>query len=288
MALVENDVSGDVWSVYPHYVSDIFQNGETVRKVLPEETSVEVEFNQYVTRSSVLEILAFNWDHWEWYSTISLVRVEDSLQARFVADLPIVHGQNTIFHRHNLVKVYLWVLIYNGFFDFLDLVIKTLDFVCASLIKAFVQKRDIFGLEHLVALLWELVKEPCDSSWVDDLITWAESQIQERWDRHAWDIITMANCTTDVMQSVQRKSRDVEILLWPNDVNILSIVDDLADEWHILCTEDGQIVLFNEVLTQAVHRLEIKCSLSKYCTDHGPSLNERSNLLEDLPLCVGW
>lgn len=124
-------------------------------------------------------VLTLKWDHWEWDSLVTLVGVEDSLEGFWVSNLILVHFHNSLANWKNMIQLDLRESLEDSSLDVLDFGIKSLDLIGTSLVKSFVEKRNILELENLVALVWELLKETGDSTWMDDLVTWAESQVKE-------------------------------------------------------------------------------------------------------------
>jgi hypothetical protein len=123
---------------------------------------------------------------------------------------------------------------------------------------------------------------------MDDLIAWAKGQIQEAGNWYRWDEIAIGDGLASVVNSINWKSSQVQMLLWPNDVDILSIVDRLADKWHVLETKNGKVLLKNKILSQDMHGLKVKSSLSEDSTDESTSLQVWLDLCEDLILGVRW
>jgi len=65
----------------------------------------------------------------------------------------------------------------------------------------------------------------------------------------------------------------VECSLWTDDLNIGSIVLHLTDEWDILHAENGQVLLFDHLISKHSLNLPVKSTLSKDGTDDGSLLN---------------
>ena len=64
------------------------------------------------------------------------------------------------------------------------------------------------------------------------------------------------------MHSLNGVSSDIQVLLRPNDVHILAIVNYLAQERHILQAEDCQVLVL-DVISKSVLALQIETTLSK-------------------------
>jgi len=177
--LVEDDVASDGWGLDADDVADVFEDAEAEGKVLPEESGLQVELDELVTCWNLLQILSFNWNHWEGDNSVSLVRVEHGLETRLISDLASVHRANSVFEWHDLVQIDKRVFGENGLLDCLDFVVKSLDLVGTSLVQAFVQQRHVLLFEDSGALIGEFLEESCDSSRMDDLVAGAQSQVQE-------------------------------------------------------------------------------------------------------------
>lgn len=237
--LMEDDMLSNLWCFYAYHVSNILQYDQTVWNVLPEESRVYVQLYLNIFLFGLLQVLAFNWQHWEWHSWISDVGIEYSLERWGITDLSIVHSFDPLWNWHNLVQVYIWAPLEDGLFDSLNFIIKTLNLICWHLIESLIQKWNIFELQHFVSLLWEFTEEASDSSWVNDLITWAQNEVHETWDWYARKIESLWHSTAHVMHILNWISYAVEHFLWTNDINVFSIVNSLANEWHVLKAEDG-------------------------------------------------
>jgi hypothetical protein len=78
---------------------------------------------------------------------------------------------------------------------------------------------------------------------MNNLVAWAKGQIQKTWDGHRWDVETVVDRIADVMNLVYWVRCDIEMFFWTDDVYILTVVYNFADKWHILETENCQILL---------------------------------------------
>lgn len=87
------------------------------------------------------------------------------------------------------------------------------------------------------------------------------------------------------MYSLSRISSYVQLLFRSDDVHILSIVDNLAQEWYILERENGKFFLL-DIITKDVPSLEIETTLAEDSTDIGSFLKIWFNLLQDLHFCL--
>jgi hypothetical protein len=123
---------------------------------------------------------------------------------------------------------------------------------------------------------------------VDDLIAWAKGQVEEARNWNCGDEVAVGDGLASHVNSVNGVSSQVEMLLWSNDVDVFSIVDRLADEWHILQTKNRKVHVKDELFAQNVHGLKIESSLSEDRSDQGSFLQEWSDLRQDLILGVSW
>ena len=122
---------------------------------------------------------------------------------------------------------------------------------------------------------------------MDNLITWAESQTEEVRHWYRRNKVCKSHKTAYFMHSFWWISCNVEMLLWSNNIDILSIIDYLAQEWYILEREDCDILL-NQVISQYVLSLKIKTSLTKYSSNISSVFQVRFDLFEDLNFGVCW
>ena len=113
------DLFGAVWRFDTNYSTNVFQNDKAKGHVLPEESGIFVQDNSVW--------LFWIWgNHWEYYSRVPNVRIENPLERRLVTDLAIIHRTNSIFDWKNLRKLKLWEIAKESFFDGLDLVVQEL------------------------------------------------------------------------------------------------------------------------------------------------------------------
>ena len=77
---------------------------------------------------------------------------------------------------------------------------------------------------------------------------------------------------TNVVNVVDWIRSYVKVLFRANDVDVLSVIDSLANERHILQTKNGEIFFNNVFLSKYMHRLKIKGTLSKDSAYECPSL----------------
>jgi len=112
--------------------SNVFKNNKTEWHIFPEETSVRVKNNF----GWVCGVLGY---HWERYSGVAQVCVKNSFQRRFVADLPIVHDTNALGEWDNVRQVKILKFRYENVFDFLNFIIKKLNFICTVIIQVFIK-----------------------------------------------------------------------------------------------------------------------------------------------------
>ena len=93
-----DDLLGAVGSGHPKYLSNVLQNHQTIRHILPEEPCVLVKHHA-VWLGWILG------NHGELDSTVANIRIEDSLERGFIADLAIVHGTDALGYGQDLWKL---------------------------------------------------------------------------------------------------------------------------------------------------------------------------------------
>jgi len=145
----------------------------------------------------------------------------------------------------------------------------------AYIIQIFIQKRNVFFLKNFIAEFWKLFKKTNDSSWVNNLIAWTQSQIQKRWYRNAGQEIALTHCIRNIMHSFWRVSSAIKCLFWANYIYILSIVYNFANEGYILQWKNSKIFFIDQILTKNEISLHIKSSLTKNCANESTFFNER-------------
>lgn len=285
---MENYISSNHWSLDTHDVSNVLQDYETVWQIFPEKSCVEVQLYILLASWNISQILSFNWHHWEWYSRVPDVGVEDCLEVGWISNLTLVHGANSLCHWHALVQINIWEFCNDGLFQSLNFIIESLNFISTLLIKTFIQEWHVFLLEDGGALIWLIFKETCHSSWMNDLIAWAQSQIQERWNWNAWQEEALAESIADVMQIRDWISGSIECSLWSNNVDIFSVSNSFANEWHILKTENGKFFLLNQIFTKDEFGLHIEGALSEDCANESSFLDVLLNLFKNFVFGVCW
>lgn len=285
---MENDVASDDGSLDAHDVTDIFEDDEAVRQVFPEESRVQVELDQFLAGWNRLQVLALEREHRERNMLVAVVRIEYRLQIGPITYLTIVHRANPVLHRHHLVKVDLGVSLEDSLLNRLDLVVECLDLICAALVEGLVQKRNILLLENLAALLRIFFEEAGDSSRMNDLVAWAEGQVQEGRDRHTGHKERLRKRIANVMYVINWISRRIQRFFGPNNPDVLAVVDDFADEGNVLEAEDGEVFFFDRLLTQNVTRLPIERALAEDGPDDGALFEVRRDLPQDFVLCMCW
>jgi len=84
---------------------------------------------------------------------------------------------------------------------------------------------------------------------MNDLIRWAQSHVQETrdWDRR--DEVAVSERIAGIVDLFQGVAGQVQVLLWSNDVHILSIIHDFTNKWHILQAEEGDFSFEDGVST---------------------------------------
>lgn len=170
---------------------------------------------------------------------VASVGVENGLEISFIAYLTTIHGTNPVLHWHDLIQIKIWVDLENCLFDSLDLIIKCLNFISTSLVKVLIQKWNIFLFEYLIALFWVLFKKSSDSTWMDDLIARAKSQVQKRGNWNTRHEETLGKCVAYIVDLLNWVCCSIQSFLWTNDPDVLAIIDSLANEWYILQAENS-------------------------------------------------
>ena len=85
------------------------------------------------------------------------------------------------------------------------------------------------------------------------------------------------------MQSVQWKRSSIERSLWPNDVDVLAVVDNLADERHVLERKHNKSLCLDVVAKDRLG-LHVESTLSKNSANQTTSLQVRLDLLQNVSL----
>lgn len=122
---------------------------------------------------------------------------------------------------------------------------------------------------------------------MDNLIAWTEGQTKEVWHWYRRDKVCKCHKTAYFVYSFWWICGYIEMLLWPNDIDIFSVVHYLAQERYVLEREDGYILL-NQIISKHVSCLKIKATLTKDCSNISSVFQVRLDLFKDLYLCVCW
>lgn len=138
-----------------------------------------------------------------------------------------------------------------------------------------------------MTLFGKSFEETCNSAWMNDLIAWTKRQIQEARNGNTWLIVTLGESIANVMNVFCGIAAHVEILLRPDDVDALAIIDNLANEGNILERKNCKFFSF-DVISQNAKGLKVKSSLAKDGSDECSTFEVRLDLLENIILCVGW
>ncbi len=109
----------------------------------------------------------------------------------------------------------------------------------ALLSQVLVQKRHIFCLECLLTV--PVFEMGVDTTWVNDLIRGCQCEIQEAWNGDGGNSIGKRHSIASIVHLFQGVSGQVEMLFRANDVDFFAIVYGLADERHILETEQSDV-----------------------------------------------
>eukprot|EP00355_Strombidium_rassoulzadegani_P007241 CAMPEP_0168613606 /NCGR_PEP_ID=MMETSP0449_2-20121227/3538_1 /TAXON_ID=1082188 /ORGANISM="Strombidium rassoulzadegani, Strain ras09" /LENGTH=259 /DNA_ID=CAMNT_0008654245 /DNA_START=163 /DNA_END=943 /DNA_ORIENTATION=- len=234
VSLVENNVSSDVGRLHSHDFTDVLQDHQAVRKVLPEKSCIDIKSNQLLPGRNLAQVLSLDRDHGEGDSTVAYVGVEHGLEVGLVRDLPLVHRADPLLDGKHLHQVQVREAVAQCPLDILDLAVEQLDLKGTLVVQVLVEEGHILLPDDLVTLLGELAKEADDSSGVDDLVAGAEGEVQEGGDGDAGQEEALAEGVAGVVHAVNGVGGGVEAALGTNDINVLAVVDDLADEGHIL------------------------------------------------------
>lgn len=151
----------------------------------------------------------------------------------------------------------------NCFFNCLDLIVERLNFISTPLIQVLIQERHVFLFKHLGTVLGVFLKEARDASWVDDLVAWAQGQVQERGYRDAGHEKGLRECVADVVNVFYGVCRGIECFFRSYDPNVASVVYNLTNEGNILKTKNGQLFVFDHLVAKNVTCLPIERALPK-------------------------
>lgn len=151
-------------------MSDILEDAQTEGDIFPEETGVKIQ-------SDLLSVGALDWYHGEWNPAVAYVGVKDSLQARGVTDLALIHAAYAILDGHHLAEVQVRVPLQESGLGCLDLIIEDLNLICAHLVEAFVEQGHILRVEGSFSV--PIFEKAVNSAWMDDLVARAQSETEE-------------------------------------------------------------------------------------------------------------
>ena len=103
-----------------------------------------------------------------------------------------------------------------------------------------------------------------DAPWVDDLVRWGQSKVKEAWNGNRWNTVSEGHSGANVVNTLKWVTRQVQVLLWTNDVNLFPVIESLADEWDIHETEKSDVAAI-ELLrtTESALSLPVECTLTK-------------------------
>lgn len=80
---------------------------------------------------------------------------------------------------------------------------------------------------------------------MNDLVRRAQSHVQETGNGDGRDEVAVGEGVAGVVNALQGVARQVQVLLRSDNVDILTVVDHLANEGHILQSEKGELALLN-------------------------------------------
>jgi hypothetical protein len=132
--------------------------------------------------------------------------------------------------------------------------------------QVLVKQRHFAGFESLLTVP---ILEVCvHATGMNDLVRRSESEVKEAWDRDGWDGVGQRHRRADVVYTFQRVTRQVQVLLGPNDVDFLAVVESLANERDVHETEKGDVAASQLLWTpESVLGLPVKGSLAEYRAD---------------------
>lgn len=103
-----------------------------------------------------------------------------------------------------------------------------------------------------------------------DLVTRTQNEVHETRNWYTWEVEALRHSTTHIVYILNWIGNAVEHFLWSDDIDIFSVIDSLANEWYILKTEYGQLLLLNPLeaivvvtVSKSMNHLAIESSLSK-------------------------
>lgn len=74
---------------------------------------------------------------------------------------------------------------------------------------------------------------------MNDLVRWSQSQVQEARNGYGWDVVTESHDIASIVDILKGVTGHIEVLLGPNDVHLLPVVESLANKGHIHEREEG-------------------------------------------------
>jgi len=99
---------------------------------------------------------------------------------------------------------------------------------------------------------------------VDNLVGRAKSQIEESRYGNSRNEVAETHGVASVIRLLQRVGTTVEVSLRADDIDLLTVVDDLANERYVLETEDREVPLLDRFMTtKGEKRSLIKRTLAK-------------------------
>ena len=99
---------------------------------------------------------------------------------------------------------------------------------------------------------------------MDNLVRWAECEIEEPRDRDARDKVAVAQGIAAVVDVLQRIACHIQVLLRSNDVHRFSILHGLANKRNVLCAENCPLHFCHFLFsTEGVKSLPVEGSLAK-------------------------
>ena len=126
-----------------------------------------------------------------------------------------------------------------------------------------------------------------NATWVNDLIRWRQSKVKEAWNGDGGDGVSQSHCAADVMDALKWETRQVQVLLGPNDVDLFTVVESFADEWNVHQTEHCNVAachLFGA--TESVLGLPVEGTLAEDGAEKAAIWQVSVDIVQDLEFGV--
>ena len=127
-----------------------------------------------------------------------------------------------------------------------------------------------------------------NAPWMNDLIRRCECHVQEARDGDGRDAVGEGHSAANVVHFLKRVAGQVEVLLWPYDIDFFPVVESLADEGNILQTEEGDVAAVDLVDTsKCTLRLPVERALAEDGAEEAPIWQVLLYLVDDLTFGLG-